>query len=115
MSAALPPPGGPRQLVPLALLTALAATVLANGPLRARADEARVITGYRIEVQACRPENCRSLPASAQRWAGRYACQARAELIERFADLSMLKQVGVKPGSWTVRARCVPVLDLRSA
>jgi len=70
--------------------------------------------GFRIEVRACRADACQLLPMSSRRWAGAYACQSRAALMERFADaLPALR--GLPPGARTVRVRCVPVVGLAGA
>lgn len=56
--------------------------------------------GYRIEVRSCRGADCKLLPVSKRRWAGQFACQGRASMIERFGDA---------PRGRTLSARCVAV------
>ena len=56
--------------------------------------------GWRIEVRACRGDDCRLLPVSRREWGGRFACEGRADLIVRF---------GEAPRGRTLRARCVSV------
>jgi len=79
------------------------------------AGQARADTiGFRIEVRACLADACHLLPVSSRRWAGAYACQTRAALMEQFAD-TLPPPRGLPPGVRTVRVRCVPVVGLAGA
>lgn len=83
-------------LLLLVLEYSLAAAILLGGMAPGRADP----LAWRIEVRACRGAACRTLPGSARRWDGRFACQDRAALIELF---------GPAPRGRTLRASCLPI------
>ena len=56
----------------------------AGWPTSARAET----IGYRLELSACRNDECRPLPTSpaANPWNGLYACQSRATTLERVIE-----------------------------
>ncbi|WP_066922925.1 hypothetical protein [Methylobacterium sp. CCH5-D2] len=97
------------------LYVAVASAVLLAAIGAGHAQDARVVTGFQILAEACRPAGCVALPPSPRTWGQRYACQTRAEAMQQFAEPAMLARIGLPAGAWTVRARCVPVYGLRSA
>lgn len=97
------------------LYVAIATAALLAAIGAGHAQDARVITGFQIRAEACRPAGCVALTPSPRTWAQRYACQARAEAMQQLAAPALLGRAGLPAHTRSIRARCVPVYGLRSA
>ncbi|MGU3387257.1 hypothetical protein ACLBYG_22295 [Methylobacterium sp. D53M] len=101
-----------RGLLPLGFAMALLSLVIDASMRSARAD----IIGWQIEARACQgPARCAAFPPSPALWRNRYACQVRAENLERGAADMPPDALGLPKGRFSVSVRCRPVEGLPSA